>query len=142
MTGLQQARDELEDAYDRTIEGWALALDLKDEEKVGHSQRLTDLTVLIAERLAVPKDDLKHVRRRALLHDIGKMSIPGAILLKPGQLTDAEFAVVKRHPTYACDMLRDIPFLHPAMRGDIVGPPWRQSDHWYGRRRPSLGRLW
>ena len=132
VTGLQQARDELEDAYDCTMEGWALALDLKDEETAGHSQRVTDLTLRLAERLAVPKDELEPVRRGALLHDIGKMGIPDAILLKPGRLTDEEFEVVKRHPTYACDMLWDIPFLHPAM-----AIPHFHHERWDGTGYPE-----
>ncbi len=63
----------------------------------------------------VPEPHIAHIRRGALLHDIGKIGIPDAILHKPARLTEEEFEVIKRHPGYAYDMLRDVAFLQPAL---------------------------
>jgi putative nucleotidyltransferase with HDIG domain len=102
-------------AYDETIEGWSNALELRDEETEGHSQRVTEMTLNIARMMNVKTDELVHVRRGALLHDIGKMGIPDAILLKPGKLTVEEWAVMRKHPVYAYDMLAPIDYLRPAL---------------------------
>src|SRR5690606_16299596 len=102
---------ELRLAYDRTIEGWARALDLRDEETEGHSRRVTDMTVRLAERMGMPSEELVHVRRGALLHDIGKMGVPDRILLKPAKLDPDEWEIMKKHPTYAVDLLSPIEFL-------------------------------
>ena len=115
VTGLQQSNEELQVAYDRTIEGWARALDLKDEETAGHSQRVTDLTVMLAQRMGIRGEELTHLRRGALLHDIGKMGIPDRILLKPGKLDAEEWEIMKRHTIYARDLLQGIPFLERAL---------------------------
>src|SRR5208283_4801780 len=88
--GLQKSNNELSLAYDTTIEGWSHALDLRDKETEGHTQRVTDMTLKLARRLGIPEDDLIHIRRGALLHDIGKMGVPDGILLKPGALTEEE----------------------------------------------------
>ncbi len=112
---LERSNLELRLAYDRTIEGWARALDLRDEETEGHSRRVTDMTVALAERLGFSAENLVHVRRGALLHDIGKMGIPDSILLKPGKLTDEEWAIMRRHPDYAVELLSPIEFLAPAL---------------------------
>ena len=82
---------ELAQAYDATIEGWSRALDLRDKETEGHSRRVTDLTLRLAESVRHRHEELVHIRRGALLHDIGKMGVPDAILLKPGPLTDDEW---------------------------------------------------
>lgn len=86
----QRSNIELTLAYDTTIEGWSHALDLKDKETEGHSQRVTDMTLRIARELGIKEEELMHIRRGALLHDIGKMGIPDNILLKPGALTEEE----------------------------------------------------
>lgn len=112
---LQRSNDELRLAYDTTIEGWARALDLRDEETAGHSQRVTDLTLHLAKRMGIAEDELEHVRRGALLHDIGKMGVPDSILLKPGKLTEEEWVVMQQHTTFARDFLAPIPFLRPAL---------------------------
>ncbi len=112
---LERSNLELRLAYDRTIEGWARALDLRDEETEGHSRRVTDLTVRLAERMGVSPENLVHVRRGALLHDIGKMGIPDQILLKPGKLSEQEWEIMRRHPTYATELLAPIEFLAPAL---------------------------
>src|SRR5687768_15847462 len=106
---------ELVRAYDTTLEGWSRALDLRDHETEGHTQRVTELTLRLARRLRLPEHELVHLRRGALLHDIGKMGIPDRILLKPGPLTDEEWVIMRRHPEYAHDMLADIDYLNSAL---------------------------
>ncbi|MDZ7802205.1 MAG: HD domain-containing phosphohydrolase [Trueperaceae bacterium] len=128
---LQRSRDELQLSYDRTIEGWARALDLKDEETAGHSQRVTKLTVDLAWKLGFSGEALADVRRGALLHDIGKMGIPDAILLKPGKLDAEEWEIIKRHPVHARDFLAGVPFLERAL--DI---PYAHHERWDGSGYP------
>lgn len=122
---------ELLEAYDRTIEGWAQALDLRDHETEGHSRRVTEATMMLAERAGIPADELAHIRRGALLHDIGKLGIPDAILFKPGKLTDVEMGVMKRHPVHAFEWLSKVPFLVPAL--DI---PYCHHERWDGSGYP------
>ncbi len=83
---LQEAHNNLQEAYERTIEGWVRALDLRDRETEGHTQRVTELTVKVARTLGFSAEELVHIRRGALLHDMGKMAIPDEILQKPGPL--------------------------------------------------------
>ncbi len=128
---LERSNLELQRAYDRTIEGWASALDLKDEETAGHSKRVTDMTVRLARRLGVAPDEVVHLQRGALLHDIGKMGIPDSILLKRGSLTDEEFAVMRTHPELAYQLLSPIEFLRPAL--DI---PYCHHEWWDGGGYP------
>ena len=111
LSDLQQSNAELRAAYDRTIEGWSRALDLRDEETEGHSQRVTELTVRLAQRMSVAPERLEHIRRGALLHDIGKMGVPDSILLKPGRLTAEERSIMEQHPVYVLQLLAPIPFL-------------------------------
>ncbi|PKO14281.1 hypothetical protein CVU37_14780 [candidate division BRC1 bacterium HGW-BRC1-1] len=116
---LQRANMEQALAYDATIEGWSKAMDLRDEETEGHSLRVTDMTIKMARAAGISDADLVHVRRGALLHDMGKMGIPDSILLKPGPLTDEEMTIMRTHPSLAFDMLAPITFLRPAL--DIPG---------------------
>jgi len=131
FTELQRSTAELTQAYDATIEGWSRALDLRDEETEGHSRRVTELTLALARALEVGAADLIHLRRGALLHDIGKMGVPDAILHKPGPLTDEEWAVMHRHPELAYEMLSPIAFLRPAL--DI---PYCHHEKWDGAGYP------
>jgi HD-GYP domain-containing protein (c-di-GMP phosphodiesterase class II) len=101
-------------AYDTTIEGWMRALGLKDRETEGHSYRLAGLSLALARALDLENDELIHLRYGALLHDIGKMGIPDAILNKPGPLSDAEWGLMRRHPEFGFEILSPIPFLGPA----------------------------
>jgi putative nucleotidyltransferase with HDIG domain len=112
---LQRSNSELSIAYEATIEGWSHALDLRDKETEGHSQRVTELTVQLARAMGVNEQELGHIRRGALLHDIGKMGVPDAILLKPGSLTPEERAVMQNHTRYAYEMLYPIDYLRPAL---------------------------
>jgi putative nucleotidyltransferase with HDIG domain len=128
---LRAANAELRAAYDETIEGWSRALDLRDRETEGHSRRVTELTIRIAARMGFSEEELVHIRRGALLHDIGKMGIPDAILLKPGPLDEKEWAIMRTHPTLAVELLRPIAFLAPAL--DI---PWCHHEKWDGTGYP------
>ncbi len=122
---------ELMQAYDATIEGWSRALDMRDKETEGHCRRVTDLTLSLARAMGLPPDTLLDVRRGALLHDIGKMGVPDRILLKPGPLSDEEWAIMHRHPAYAHEMLSPIGFLRPAL--DI---PRFHHEKWDGTGYP------
>ncbi|MBA2668233.1 MAG: PAS domain S-box protein [Trueperaceae bacterium] len=122
---------DLRAAYDETIEGWARALDLKDEETAGHSQRVTVLTIELSRRLGVPEDDLVHIRRGALLHDMGKMGVPDRVLLKPASLDAGERAIMQQHTQFAYDFLYPIEYLRPAI--DI---PFCHHERWDGSGYP------
>jgi PAS domain S-box-containing protein len=128
---LQRSNVELSIAYDATIEGWSRTLDLRDRETEGHSQRVADNTVDLARAMGVRDAELIHVRRGALLHDMGKMGIPDTILLKPGPLTDDEWVVMRKHPGIAYKMLSPIAFLRPAL--DI---PYCHHEKWDGTGYP------
>ncbi len=122
---------EMEDAYEQSIDGWARALDLRDEHTAGHSQRVTDMTVALAVRFGISGEPLEGVRRGALLHDIGKMGIPDAILQKPGPLTPAEWSRMKGHAELGSDLLRSIAYLDTAI--DI---PSSHHERWDGTGYP------
>ncbi len=128
---LQRSNVELFLAYDATIEGWSRALDMRDRETEGHSQRVTGITVKIARVMGMDEAELVHVRRGALLHDIGKMGIPDSILLKPGKLDDEEWKVMRLHPVYSHQLLSPIAFLQPAL--DI---PYCHHEKWDGSGYP------
>ena len=130
--GLQRSNMELVQAYDATIEGWSRALDLRDKETEGHTQRVTDLTVKLAQKMGVPDRDTLFIRRGALLHDIGKMGVPDHILHKPGALTEEEWVIMRRHVTLAYEMLSPIRYLKPAL--DI---PQYHHEKWDGTGYPS-----
>lgn len=112
---LQRSNLDLALAYDATIEGWSRALDLRDRETEGHSLRVTEMTLQLAQALGFGDEELVHMRRGALLHDIGKMGIPDNILMKPGALTEEEWVVMRRHPEYAHELLVLINYLRPAL---------------------------
>jgi PAS domain S-box-containing protein/putative nucleotidyltransferase with HDIG domain len=128
---LQLANTELTLAYDTTLEGWSRALDMRDEETEGHSLRVTDLTVRLAEAMGIPKGDFVHIRRGALLHDIGKMGIPDHILLKPGALTEDEWQIMSQHPLLAYQLLSPITFLRAALN-----IPYCHHEKWDGSGYP------
>jgi putative nucleotidyltransferase with HDIG domain len=128
---LQNANVELKDAYDVTLRGWALTLELRDKETEGHTQRVTALTEKLAKKMGIFGEELEHIRRGALLHDIGKMAIPDHVLLKRGDLTLAERKFMELHTEFAKDMLQKIGFLHPAM--DI---PYCHHEKWDGSGYP------
>ncbi len=128
---LQRSHIELALAYDTTLDGWSRALDLRDRETEGHTQRVTQMTLKLAGVMGIADAELVHVRRGALLHDSGKMGIPDQILLNPGPLTDDEWRIMQKHPTYAYEMLSPIAFLRPAL--DI---PYSHHEKWDGTGYP------
>ena len=123
---------ELLHAYDATIEGWSRALDLRDHETEGHSRRVTEMTLRLARAVGIPEAEMVHVRRGALLHDIGKMGVPDSVLLKPGPLDDGEWAVMRRHPALAKEMLNPAEFLRPALT-----IPFCHHEKWDGTGYPQ-----
>lgn len=129
--GVQRSNLELFAAYDATIEGWSRAMDLRDKETEGHTQRVTRLTMQLAEKMGLGRQELLHIRRGALLHDIGKLGVPDHILLKPGKLTEQEWALMKQHPAFAFEMLKPIQYLQPAL--DI---PYCHHEKWDGSGYP------
>jgi len=128
---LQRSNAELTLAYDATIEGWSHALDLRDNETEGHTLRVTEITVKLEHAFGLSEAELVQVRWGALLHDIGKMGLPDAILHKPGPLTDEEWAAMKRHPVFAYEMLSPISYLRNAL--DI---PYCHHEKWDGTGYP------
>jgi PAS domain S-box-containing protein len=128
---LQHSNDELKLAYDSTLEGWSRAVDLRDQDTEAHTRRVTDMAVQLAHLIGLSNEEIVHIQRGALLHDIGKMGIPDNILLKPSKLTDEEYEIMKRHPQYAFDMLYPIAFLRPAL--DI---PYCHHEKWDGTGYP------
>lgn len=128
---LQRVNLDLSLAYDGTIEGWSRALDLRDKETEGHTQRVTEMTVRLCRLAGIAEPELVHVRRGALLHDIGKMGVPDAILLKPGPLNDEEWAIMRLHPVFAVELLSPIEYLRPAL--DI---PFCHHEKWDGTGYP------
>ncbi len=129
---VRRSREELSHAYHATLEGWSRALELRDKETEGHSQRVTEMTVRVAQALGIEGEELEHMRRGALLHDVGKMGIPDNILLKPGALTDEEWAIMRKHTEYAYEWLKPIEYLHPAL--DI---PYYHHERWDGTGYPQ-----
>jgi PAS domain S-box-containing protein len=128
---LQSAHQSLQEAYERTIEGWVHALDLRDKETEGHTQRVTGLTLKVARALGFREEELIHIQRGALLHDMGKMAIKDEILQKPGPLTEAEWVEMRKHPIYTYEMLSPIAYLQPAL--DI---PYYHHERWDGSGYP------
>jgi hypothetical protein len=131
-TTLNKAINDATRAYDETIQGWAKALEMRDAETMGHSQRIVELTLLLARKLGVNSMDLFHIRRGALLHDIGKMGIPDAILNKPGKLTEEEWITMRKHPVYARDYLSEVSYLAPALE-----IPYCHHEKWDGTGYPE-----
>jgi putative nucleotidyltransferase with HDIG domain len=128
---LAKANRDLQHAYQATLEGWVHALDLKDKETKGHTERVTVLTERLARSMGVEGETLEHIRRGALLHDIGKMGIRDSILQGTTELTLEERAQIREHPIYAKDMLWPIKFLRPAI--DI---PYCHHEKWDGTGYP------
>ncbi len=128
---LQRSNTELTLAYDATIEGWSHAMDLRDKETEGHTLRVTEMTMELAGLFGTKDEDLVNIRRGALLHDIGKMGVPDAILLKPALLTDDEWVIMRKHPQFAFEMLSPIHYLRSAL--DI---PYCHHEKWDGTGYP------
>lgn len=128
---LQRTNQELSLAYDTTLEGWGKALELRDKETQGHTHRVTNLTLKLAQQMDIPASELTHIHRGALLHDIGKMGVSDYILRKPGPLTKDEMEEMRKHPQYAYDLLSSIAYLRPTL--DI---PYCHHEWWDGNGYP------
>ena len=128
---LQEANAQLLAAYEATIEGWSHAMDLRDRETEGHSRRVAELTVKMAKRFGMSEEQIMHLRRGALLHDMGKIGIPDPILHKTGKLSDEEWVTMRKHPQLAYDMLYRVEYLRPAL--DI---PYCHHEKWDGTGYP------
>ena len=132
FSDLQRSNVELSLAYDATIEGLSRALDLRDKETKEHTFRVTDITVKLATRLGVKQTDMIHIRRGSILHDIGKVAIPDQILFKPGPLAQDEWAIMRKHPDIAVELLSPVSYLEPAL--EI--PHWHH-EKWDGSGYPD-----
>jgi PAS domain S-box-containing protein len=119
-------------AYEATLQSWAQTLELRDKETNGHSERVVGLTIRLAQEMGISGEALTHLRRGALLHDIGKLVIPDNVLKKPGKLDDAEWKIMRQHPVYAYQMLAGIPYLEPAL--DL---PLHHHEWWDGSGYPD-----
>jgi len=128
---LQRSNQELMLAYDITLEGWGRALELRDKETKGHTNRVVELTLELARRMGISGEELTHLMRGTLLHDIGKLGVPDSILQKPGPLTEAEWKVMRQHPQYAYDMIYPIVYLRPALE-----IPYCHHERWDGSGYP------
>lgn len=128
---IQRVNMELAIAYEATIEGWSRALDLRDTETEGHTRRVAEMTLSLAQEAGIHGEELQHIRRGALLHDIGKMGISDRILLKKGRLTARERRIMRTHPVLAFQMLQPIHHLRPAL--DI---PYCHHEKWDGSGYP------
>ena len=132
LESVNKSKQDLIKAYDKTIEGWAMALDLRDAEMQGHSKRVSDLAVRLAKRMGMKGEELQHLRRGALLHDVGKIAIPDSILLKEDKLTPSEREKTNLHPIYGKEFMERIEFLDRAM--DI---PYSHHEKWDGTGYPQ-----
>lgn len=142
---LQISNIELNLAYDATIEGLSRALDLRDKETEEHTRRVTDITLRLASALGVAETEMIHIRRGAILHDIGKVAIPDQILFKRGPLEEEEWKIMRKHPNLAVELLSPVTYLNPAL--EI--PHWHHEkwdgsgypDQLEGERIPFSARL-
>jgi GAF domain-containing protein len=128
----QKDAADLAQAYDSTLEGWARALELRDQETEGHTRRVVKMTVDLARTMGVEERELENIRRGALLHDIGKMGIPDSILLKQGPLDASEWEIMRQHPEYAYKLLNPIDYLHP-----VLAIPHFHHEKWDGTGYPQ-----
>ncbi len=128
---IQHSNLELITAYDATITGWSKAMDLRDKEAEGHTQRVTELAMRMAEKLGISREEQIHIRRGALLHDIGKLGISDAILFNPAPLSAEELMILHQHPLFAWRMLSNIDYLRSAL--DI---PYCHHEKWDGTGYP------
>jgi putative two-component system response regulator len=127
----QAQLERLQESLETMITSWALALELRDQEGKGQSLRVTELAVAVARAMGLSGETLTSVRRGALLHDVGRLGVPEAILQKKGPLTPDEWDVMKQHPTYSYQMLYPVELLRSAI--DI---PYCHHERWDGTGYP------
>lgn len=131
LENLQNANAEMAHAYEETLRGWSRALDLRDKDTEGHTQRVVALSTALAELMGIEGEQMQHFQRGAILHDIGKMGVPDEILLKPGPLNEEEWSVMRKHPIYAQMLLSPIQYLENAL---II--PYYHHERWDGSGYP------
>jgi putative nucleotidyltransferase with HDIG domain len=129
---VKESEAELRKNYDLTLGAWAKVLEYRDKETEGHSRRLVELSTRLAQALGLSEEEIGHLRRGALLHDIGKLAIPDEILLKPGALNDPERRLMEQHPVYAKQMLSKVSFLQPC-----VEVAYSHHERWDGLGYPQ-----
>jgi putative two-component system response regulator len=129
---LRTANRRLSDAYEATIEGWSHAMDLRDRETEGHSRRVTELSIKLAQAMGMSEKEIVHMRHGALLHDMGKIGIPDSILHKPDDLTEQEWDIMRQHPRFAFEMLNSIEYLR-----DALEIPYFHHEKWDGTGYPQ-----
>ena len=129
---VKESEAELRANYDLTLGAWAKVLEYRDKETEGHSRRLVELSTRLAQALGMSEEEIVHLRRGALVHDIGKLAIPDDILLKPGALEDDERKILQQHPFYAKQMLTDVSFLQPCI--DVA---YSHHERWDGHGYPE-----
>ncbi len=132
VESVRSSQGKIIESYDSTLEGWTRALDLRNHETKGHTDRVLELMDKTIKAVGVEQDKLEHIRRGCLLHDIGKMAVPDQILNKPGPLSDEEWKIMRQHPVYAYEMLKDIHFLTPALP-----IPYCHHEKWDGTGYPQ-----
>jgi response regulator RpfG family c-di-GMP phosphodiesterase len=131
LLNLHRANEEMSQAYEKTLRGWSRALDLRDRETEGHTQRVVAMSIKLAEKMGLQGERLAHFQRGAILHDIGKMGVPDSILLKPGPLSSEEWTVMHKHPIYAQMLISPIRYLEPAL---LI--PYHHHERWDGSGYP------
>ncbi len=131
LTDLKNANEELTEAYEETLRSWSRALNLRHKETDAHTQRVVEISMMLAQKMGLQGERLVHFRRGAILHDIGKMGIPDEILLKPGPLTEDEWQVMRQHPLYAQQLISPIRYLEPAL---LI--PYYHHERWDGSGYP------
>jgi len=129
---LQQSNQEIIEAYNATIEGWSRAMDLRDKETEGHTQRVTELTLSLAQAWGFSEDQMTHIRRGGLLHDIGKLGVPDKILFKKDNLSKKEWETMRKHPAFAHAMLSHVKYLEP-----VLEIPYCHHEKWDGSGYPQ-----
>ena len=129
---VKKSEAELRRNYDLTLEAWAKVLEYRDRETEGHSRRLVELSTRLAKAFGLGAEEITHLQRGALLHDIGKLAIPDEVLLKPGALNEAEIKMMQQHPIYAKQMLSQVSFLQPCI--DVA---YCHHERWDGLGYPQ-----
>ncbi|MFA6657972.1 MAG: HD-GYP domain-containing protein, partial [Mesotoga sp.] len=131
IDNLRESNRKIAKAYDQTLEVLAGTLEMRDMDTEEHSRRVTDLTVQLAKKMEVTEEELESIYRGALLHDIGKISIPDSVLLKKGPLTEEEWRIMRTHPVTAYEVLSQVEYLRPSL--DI---PYCHHERWDGSGYP------
>jgi ligand-binding sensor domain-containing protein len=128
---LRRVHSELSEAYETTLEGWARILELRDQDTEGHTRRVTEMTDRLAEAMGLSEGERVHIRRGAILHDIGKIALPDALLRKTDPLSPEDRAIICEHPELARHFLESVDFLKRA-----IDVPYCHHERWDGTGYP------